>query len=114
MFKYRNLWWWWWGKEHFTFKPSRNKEISLVLSSFSAEKWKIYVLFVRDGYGELRNEPSLDGTPAPAVSILMLGLVAGTKVVAKYLFVPSKYIQARWAKFWVVIRKKLICLCTLF
>lgn len=49
-----------------------------------------YVLFVRDGWRELRNEPSLDGTPTAAVSILMLGLVSGTKVVAKYLFVTSK------------------------
>jgi hypothetical protein len=53
------------------------------------------------------SEMSQDGSPAAtAVSILMLGLVFGTKVMAKYLFVPSKQIQAHWAKFWGVIRKK--------
>lgn len=48
------------------------------------------MLYVSDSCGGLRSESSLDGTSTAAVSILMLGLVSGIKVVAKYLFIPSK------------------------
>lgn len=52
------------------------------------------MLHVSDSCGGLRSESRLDGTSTAAVSILTLGLVSGRKVVAKYLFIPSKLIQA--------------------